>query len=145
MRTTPGLTLYLDASVIVSLFSVDSSTDRARVILNEARSNIAVSDFGRVEFASAIACITRVNPRRLTLASDLFASFDAWRARFVTDLTTLPADLAAAEASLRRLDTPLRTGDALHIAIAERLGATIATFDRTLAEAARSRGVAVLA
>jgi antitoxin (DNA-binding transcriptional repressor) of toxin-antitoxin stability system len=34
----------------------------------------------------------------------------------------------------RRLDTSLRTGHALHIA----------TFDHTLAEAARARGVAVL-
>ena len=42
------------------------------------------------------------------------------------------------------MDLGLRTGDALHIAIARRTGATLATFDKRMGEAARSVEVAVI-
>jgi uncharacterized protein len=44
---------------------------------------------------------------------------------------------------LRRLDVNLRTPDALHIAIAQRLEATLVTFDWGMAAAARPLGMAV--
>lgn len=46
---------------------------------------------------------------------------------------------------LRRLDLNIRTGDALNIAIAQRLEATLATFDGKMAENARALGVPVAA
>ena len=85
-----------------------------------------------------------MNPADNATAHSAFTVFDAWCARLTVQVQTITADINAAEACIRRLDTSLRTGDALHIAIAERLGATIATFDHTLAEAARARSVAVL-
>jgi predicted nucleic acid-binding protein len=54
-----------------------------------------------------------------------------------------PGDLAAATMFLRRLDLPLRTPDALHIAIAQRVGAMLVTFDRQMAASARTLGSAV--
>jgi predicted nucleic acid-binding protein len=54
-----------------------------------------------------------------------------------------PGDLAAATMFLRRLDPPLRTPDAVHIAIAQRLGTTLVTFDRQMAASARALGTAV--
>ena len=54
-----------------------------------------------------------------------------------------PADVASATAFLRRLDLTLRTSDALHIAIAQRIGATLVTFDRQMADSTRTPGVAV--
>jgi uncharacterized protein len=44
---------------------------------------------------------------------------------------------------LRRLDLTLRTSDALHIAIAQRVNATQVTFDRSMARSARALGIAV--
>ncbi len=55
------------------------------------------------------------------------------------------ADVTRADALMRRLDLPLRTPDALHIAIAERVGATLATFDVKMAAAARVIGLPVAA
>jgi hypothetical protein len=54
-----------------------------------------------------------------------------------------PIDIAAATTYLRRLDLPLRTPDAIHIAIALRIGATLVTFDRQMAVSARSLGSTV--
>jgi uncharacterized protein len=52
-----------------------------------------------------------------------------------------PADLVMAARFLRRLDLNLRTPDALNIAVAQRLGIAIATFDQRMAVAARQLGV----
>ena len=53
------------------------------------------------------------------------------------------ADVRLADAYVRRFDLGLRTPDALHLAIAHRLDATLLTLDRRLATAARELGVAV--
>ena len=53
------------------------------------------------------------------------------------------ADVRLADAYVRRFDLGLRTPDALHLAIARRLDATLVTLDPRLAIAARELGVAV--
>ena len=58
---------------------------------------------------------------------------------------TKAADVRAAEAFLRRLDLNRRAPDALNIAIAQRAGAALATFDGKMAAAARKLGTAVVA
>jgi uncharacterized protein len=72
-----------------------------------------------------------------------FSTFDAWIARTTTPLSMTSADVTAAAAFLRRLDLTLRTQDALHIAIAQRVGAELLTFDRQMASAARTLGTSV--
>jgi predicted nucleic acid-binding protein len=44
---------------------------------------------------------------------------------------------------LRRLNLRLRAPDAVHLAMAERLGAKIATFDKQMANAANRLGISV--
>lgn len=46
--------------------------------------------------------------------------------------------MKAAEAFLRRLDLAIRTPDALNIAITQRIGAALATFDQKMAASAGS-------
>jgi predicted nucleic acid-binding protein len=68
---------------------------------------------------------------------------DAWFARAADFSEMTAADFALAGYFLRRLDLPLRTLDALHISIAQRLDATLVTFDRRMADSARALGMAV--
>jgi len=56
-----------------------------------------------------------------------------------------PTDVLATTAILRRLDLNIRTADALNIAVAMRLDATLATFDERMAENARALGASVAA
>jgi predicted nucleic acid-binding protein len=111
------VTVYLDGSVLVALFTNDPFTARAKAYLTANSPIMLVSDFAAAEFASAVS-------RRV-------------RAEAST------ADIAAATSVLRRLDLNLRTPDAINIAIADRLGATVATFDERMATAARALGVQV--
>ena len=55
----------------------------------------------------------------------------------------LPPTWRQRAAFLRRLDLTLRTPDALHIAIAQRLAAELMTFDQKMAASARALGTAV--
>jgi hypothetical protein len=54
-----------------------------------------------------------------------------------------PADVRLAVTYVRRFELALRAPDALHLAIARRLDATIVTLDRRLSAAAVELGIAV--
>ncbi|MCF3945705.1 type II toxin-antitoxin system VapC family toxin [Acidiphilium sp. AL] len=140
-----ALPLYLDTNILVSFFVQDDLNERAIQFLNGADAELLVSDFAKLEFGSAVAQRCRMKLLEPDAAQAALAAFDSWTVRIATRIETAPADLIAAAAAIRRLDTPLRTGDALHIAIADRIGATIATFDRKMTEAALALGVAVTA
>jgi uncharacterized protein len=58
---------------------------------------------------------------------------------------TTASDIASAASFIRRLDLNLRAPDAINIAIADRIGAALATFDDRMAAAARALEVAVAA
>jgi uncharacterized protein len=138
------LSVYLDASILVSLFTVDTLTARADAALRERSPLLMVSDFAAAEFASAMARRVRMQIITADEARAAFSTFDAWIARTTTLISVTSADVTAAAGFLRRLDLTLRTQDALHIAIAQRVGAALFTFDQQMASAARALGTNAL-
>jgi uncharacterized protein len=80
-----------------------------------------------------------------TEARDALSAFDVWTAGEVKWVECTPADIARAMAFMRRLDLPLRTPDAIQIGIAQRVGATLATFDAQMIASAHVLGVSVAA
>ncbi|MBV8120599.1 MAG: type II toxin-antitoxin system VapC family toxin [Alphaproteobacteria bacterium] len=129
--------------MLVALFVIDPSNTRAIAFLLAHPAVVVVSDFGAAEFASAVA--RRVRTRDLTRKDGqiAFLHFDGWIARSARRQEITSADIGMADRLLRRLDVNLRTPDALHIAVAERLGATLVTLDRGMAAASRALGMAV--
>jgi len=77
-------------------------------------------------------------------ARSAFRAFDDWAAQKVQRAETATRDIVAAISFLRRLDLGLRTPDAVNIAIAQRLGAELLTFDQRMAGSARKLGLTVL-
>lgn len=136
--------LYLDASVIVPLIARDALADQVDAMLNNHDATVIVSDFAAVEVASAINKRVRMGNLTGRDARHALSSLDGFTIGKAMRVEAVPADMKAAEAALRRLDLPLRTGDAINIAITDRVGATLATFSRKMAEAARVLGVAVV-
>jgi predicted nucleic acid-binding protein len=137
--------VYLDASVLVAFFTDDHFTLRADAFLDGYEDVLIISDFAAAEFASVIARQVRTKEFSAGSARDAFSSFDSWIARAAQPVEFGPLDVRTAEAFLRRLDLPLRTADAIHIAIARRIGASIATYDKKMAACARALGTAVVA
>jgi predicted nucleic acid-binding protein len=137
------VSLYLDASVLVSLFVIDPTSARAEIFLAARLEQLIVSDFCAAEFSSAVARRVRMHTLTADEGRRAFANFDTWMARSVDRQQMTSADVEAANVTLRRLDVNLRAPDALHVMIAERVGATLVTFDAGMAVGARALGMAV--
>jgi predicted nucleic acid-binding protein len=78
-------------------------------------------------------------------ARSVFSAFDAWTAQETQSAQITSGDVASAAAFVRRLDVALRAPDAVNIAIAQRVGADLLTFDAQMAAGARALGTTVLA
>lgn len=137
------MNVYLDASVLVALFTEDPFSAQAGALLGKKPVAAFISDFAAVEFASAISRRVRMKELTLAHAQVAFANFDGWIERATQRMQMTAEDIAAAGAYLRRLDLNLRTQDALHIAMTKRAGTALLTFDKSMAAAARALKVAV--
>ncbi len=137
--------VYLDASVLVALFARDAFTERANAYLDTELPAIVVSGFAAAEFTSAVARLVRMRILTRAEARAIFDDFEIWRLREADTPGILASDVATAAAFIRRLDLTLRTADAINIAMAQRIGATLATFDVKIGDSARAIGVPVAA
>jgi predicted nucleic acid-binding protein len=136
-----ALRVYIDASVVVALFTMDSSSAKASTFLRTRAPVIVISDFVAAEFASAIAGRVRMKTLTIEQARTALSNFDVWSGTLSSRIETLSIDIRTAETFLRRLASTLRTPDAIHIAIAQRTDAELATFDAKMARSARMLGM----
>jgi predicted nucleic acid-binding protein len=134
------VSVYLDASVIVALFTEDHFTAQATEILASNGEGVIVSDFAAAEFSSVIARHTRTRSITIDQARAALSAFDDWSARLCERVETDGTIISQAEAFLRRMDTPLRAPDAINIALAQNSQASLMTFDAKMASAARALG-----
>jgi predicted nucleic acid-binding protein len=135
---------YFDASVIVALFMHDTFSERADEF---GRSNAVVpvvSDFGAAEFSSAVARRVRTGDISIDRARVILSRFDSWHVEIAGGIEIGPGDISSAATFLRRLDLNLRTPDAIHLAVTQRLGVPLATFDDRMAAAARTLGLSTV-
>lgn len=105
---------------------------------------LVVSDFAIAEFSSGVARRARTGDIKESDATVVFATFDAWIANATWRENLTAGDLVNASALIRRLDLGLRAPDALNIAITQRCGAHLLTFDAKMARSARALGVNVV-
>lgn len=134
--------IYLDASVVGPLFIQEARSSDARAIITGAE--LLASPLTSAETSSLVARRVRENFLLAEEAVKIFGRMDQW---FVTTTawTAIEAsDWATAMAYVRTVDLALRTPDAIHVAIAQRVGASLATFDRKLAASAAALGVRVI-
>jgi predicted nucleic acid-binding protein len=135
------LKVYLDTCILVSLFAGDSFSLRADTFTSQTSLKFLVSDFACAEFASVISRAVRTRELTRAEAKAIFRRFDAWKQTSAQDIEIETADVAAAEAFLRQLNLTLLAPDALHIAMAKRAGASLATFDTKMAASAKNLGL----
>ena len=135
------MSVYLDANVIIPLFVPDPHNDRTERALRRLNDDLIVSDFSAAEFSSVIARRARTRDLRAEEARLAFSNFDGWCARYVRIIEIERSDVSIASNLIRRLDLALRTPDALHIAIVQRTGCRLLTFDKLMAKVAHTLGV----
>lgn len=131
--------IYLDASVIVPLFLPEPRSNEAEAMVS--RGDFVVSDLAAAEFSSALSLAVRIKRLPEAAARAALATFDDWMPAHALKADARSEDFAVATLLIRRFTLALRTPDALHIAIATRLGAKLATFDAKMAAVAQTLGL----
>ena len=135
--------LYLDASAVVPLVVEEASSTAIARFTRARVAEFFLSNFASTEVVSALSRLRRkgdLDPLQVDLALD---EFDQWRRSATTLVDVMTDDFTLADRYVRSFELKLRTPDAIHLAVAVRLGARLVTLDDRLAEAARSVGVAV--
>jgi uncharacterized protein len=136
------LILYLDTSVLVAAFTHEKSTRRVLAWLNEAeREGLAISDWVRAEFSSALSLKMRTRQIDESYRTRAKALFEAMAAGAVRSLPVSREHFGAAARFADEHRLGLRAPDALHLAIAAGNDATLVTLDKSLAKAGARLGV----
>ena len=105
---------------------------------------LAVSHWTRIEFASLIAREVRMGGLPPAAAKKADARFQVMADDSFLVILPTPEDFALAAQYLRRFETGLRAGDALHLAIGANHGAEkILTLDKTFVRAGEILGLPV--
>jgi predicted nucleic acid-binding protein len=137
------VTAYLDTSVLLPTFMEEPASTAVDAYVIAAKDEFLVSDFAAAEVASALSRLVRMRLLDIPGASSRLSDFDAWRAVNSSPVDVHASDARLAYAFVRRFDLRLRAPDALHLAIAGRVNATMVTLDRVLATAAQQLGIPV--
>jgi uncharacterized protein len=134
--------IYFDASVLLPLLVADAHTERAGAWYSSLTATIVVSDFANLEVGAVLSRHLRVGRLTQGQVESALLDFDAMRAN-CERLSHGAADFLMAERIVRDFPAKLGAADALHLASAKNAGATLATFDARLADAARGQSVAL--
>ena len=135
------MSAYLDTSVLLPMLIAEPTTEAVYDCLGTGDRELLISDFAAAEVASAFSRLVRTASLTNADASARLADFDAWRAAMSSPVDIREADARLAYIYVQRFELALRAPDALHLAIARRLEATLVTLDRRVADAARELGV----
>lgn len=135
--------IYCDTSLIISVLVPEQLSELADPWLAQRDlTTVAFSGWTDTEVASALAQKSRAG----AVTADLRAKAVAvWRemSQKMARLQVLEVDFTSSMSLVDAGPRGLRSGDALHLAIAKRVGFAIATLDRDLADAAEASGVEV--
>ena len=126
--------VYLDTSVAVPLFVAEPSSDQVDRWISACEIPVVSSDWIVTEFASALSIKVRAGSHNAKDANAAWRSFETFCQSGLRLAPVSRQAFAAAAKMVREPTRGLRSGDALHLAVALEIGAkTIATLDTTMA------------
>lgn len=133
---------YLDTSILISALVEEPRSRDADEVLTYPGETIWISDWSMTEAASALSLKLRSNsidePTRRAARRHL----EMLGRESLNQVSVEPSDFRRAAALCDHHALKLRAGDALHLAIAERIGVELYTFDEDRAAAGVTLGIA---
>ena len=134
---------YVDSCVLLSLLLGDSGyTDSERWLINQGDQTLWISHWVLLEVAGVIATCVRRGQLTAEQAQTIGSEFESFRQERLTLIEPRGTDFLQARQWLEQcLHMPLRSGDALHLALAQRQQLTVVSADRALARCAESLGL----
>ncbi|MBU2511070.1 type II toxin-antitoxin system VapC family toxin [bacterium] len=135
--------IYIDTSVLVAYYCPEKNSDQVESILTET-ANPVISQLTEVELASAL---TRKIREKALSQEDGKAVLSVFRTHIdkksFTYLPIQPKHFSTAMNWIAEFNLPLRTLDALHLAIAASNKTPLLTADIKFAESAKKLGIEV--
>jgi predicted nucleic acid-binding protein len=136
------LTLYLDTSLLIAALTREARTTDMQVWLAAQQAEqLAVSDWVITEFSGALSLKLRTGQLTSAQRADVLAVFGTLVDESFSVLPVSRLDFRTAARYADQYATGLRSGDALHLAVAANHGARLQTLDRGLMKAAEALGV----
>ena len=136
--------IYLDTSAAVPMFVPELASPAIEVWFESCTEPLVSSDWIVTEFSSALSIKVRKGEISAKQAQAAWKDFDAFCKSGLRLLPVSRKAFAEAAGMTRNAASGLRSGDALHLAMALDAGASgIATADETLAKNAKANGLAV--
>lgn len=110
---------YFDTSFIVPYFLPEATSPQVDLFLRKFESGLTISQWTKTEFASAVGMKYRKGQISSGAADAAYRRFDEIVVAYFRVLPVQEKDFALASEYLRHWDRGLRSGDALHLAIAK--------------------------
>ncbi len=135
--------MYVDTSVLAAYYCPEALSEQAEALLL-AMDRPAISRLTEVELASAVSRKVRMGELSRNDGNGILRLFRSHvNDHAYTTLSVTSEHYAEAEKWIAQFAVPLRTLDALHLAVASASRLSILTADRRLADAADEFGIAV--
>lgn len=136
------MSFYLDTSFLVSAFSKETrSLDALAWLDGHVGLDLNISGWVSTEFASAISLKIRTGQFHPADLKNLRHEWASFKFNSVRTVSVEDSDYDLASQMIFGSETGLRSGDAVHLAICQRIGAEIVTFDNGLERAAIQFGI----
>lgn len=144
MRRNAPEVLYFDTSALMPYYRPEPLSAEIQALLIQTQEPVVISQLVEVEFASVLARLVRMgdlDARSATVIQTAFSQDIARNCYRVLELASV--HYKQARDWLLERKAPLRTLDALHLAVAQISDTRLVTSDAGLADAAERHGVAV--
>ncbi len=136
---------YIDTSVLVPRYLESPESSVCKRVIAECTHDdaipLALSELTKLEFVSTVAKYVRTRQIDKSVAREILVAFEYHCLHSFAFRPVLSSEYELAQQWLRQFRTPLRTMDALHLAVAHTNRLTLVTADRQLAVAAEVFGV----
>ncbi len=136
---------YFDTSFLVPFFVDEPTSTRVEQFLKRQPKELAtISQWTCIEFSAAIARLVRIGRMTTDRATTVESTFDSLAIESFLMISPTSKDFELARRFLRRYESGLRSGDALHLAIASNHDArAIYSLDRGFLKAGQLLGLPV--
>lgn len=135
---------YIDSSALVASLVTEPHTPRVMKWLTaQPLGNVFISDWTHTEVASALSLKLRTGQLMPEQRSDALSTWKRLYSASLQTLAIVPQHFELATAFANQHQLGVRSGDALHLAIAASAGFRIVTLDKTMADAAPILGIPV--